>query len=139
MRAMTSSLATVVTATAAPYGYTLTIWSAGAVLVRSHGTPTVGDLLMFVAGAIAGFNALGVLAVAATGNLQPIDSRRDRVLAGLLNWVAVGTGVAAVSAISAIRGWIPWLLGPLAATVLYLVTASLQLALLAARRDRDAS
>jgi hypothetical protein len=47
--ALRSSLATVVPASAAPYGYTLAIWSCGAVLLRSHGTPSLADTLMFVA------------------------------------------------------------------------------------------
>ena len=137
VRPIRSSLATIVPASAAPYGYTLTIWTSGAVLLRSHGTPGFADLLIFVAGAIAGFNLVAVLALAVTRNVQPIDSRRDRVLAGLLDWIAVGAVVGAVSAISAIHGWVPWLLGPLTATILYLVVSSLQLAALAARRNPD--
>jgi hypothetical protein len=81
------------------------------VLLRSHGTPGFADLLIFVAGAIAGFNLVAVPGLAVTGNVQPIDSRRDRVLAGLLGWIALGAVVGALSAISAIHGWVPWLLG----------------------------
>ncbi len=134
--ALGSSLATVVPASAAPYGYTLAIWSCGAVLLRSHGTPSLADTLIFVAGAIAGFNLLGVLAIGAIGHARPIERRQDRVLAGVLDWLALGAVVAAVSAISAIHGWAPWLLGPFIATVLYLVVASLQLAVFAIRRIR---
>jgi hypothetical protein len=66
-----SSLATVVPASAAPYGYTLAIWSCGAVLLRSHGTPSFADTLMFVAGAIAGFNLLGLMAIGAIRRARP--------------------------------------------------------------------
>lgn len=132
-----SSLATVVPASATPYGYTLAIWSCGALLLRSHGTPSLADILLFLAGAIAGFNVLGALAIGAIGHAKPIDRRQDRVLAGVLDWVALGAVVAAVAAISGIRGWAPWLLGPFTATVLYLLIASLQLAVLATYRERD--
>jgi uncharacterized membrane protein SirB2 len=132
-----SSLATIIPATAAPYGYTLAIWSCGAVLLRSHGTPSFADTLLFVAGAIAGFNLLGLLAIGVLGHARPIDRRQDRVVAGVLDWVALGAVVAAVFAISGIPGWAPWLLGPFTATVLYLVIASLQLAFLSMRPERN--
>jgi hypothetical protein len=136
-----SSIATVIPASAAPYGYTLAIWSSGAVLLRSAGQPSLGDVLTFVAGAIAGFNLLGVLSIGVIGHVRPIECLKDRVLAGVLDWVALGAVIGAVSAISGIHGWAPWLLGPLTATVLYLLIASLQLAVLAIHRkpDRDDS
>ena len=135
--ALRSSLATVVPASAAPYGYTLAIWSCGAVLLRSHGTPSLDDVLMFVAGAIAGFNVLGVLAIGLIGHARPIERRQDRILAGVLDWIALGAVVATVSVISGIHGWPPWLLGPFTATVLYLLIASLQLAVLGVHRTTD--
>lgn len=132
-----SSLATVVPASAAPYGYTLAIWSCGAVLLRSHGAPSLADTAMFVAGAIAGFNLLGLVAIGTIGHARPIERRQDRVLAGGLDWVALGAVVTAVSAISDIHGFMPWLLGPFVATVLYLLVASLQLAALAVHQTTD--
>ena len=136
-RGFRSSLATIIPATAAPYGYTLAIWSSGAVLLRSHGTPSLGDTLMFVIGAIAGFNLLGLFAIGVSRHATPIDRRQDRVLAGVLDWVALGAVIATVYAISQVRGWTPWVLGPFAATVLYLLIASLQLALLTIHPDDE--
>ena len=88
---------------------------------------------MFVAGAIAGFNVMGLLAEEALSRTNPIDRRGDRVLAGVLDWFGVGAAVGAASLLAEIHGWVPWLLGPLAATELYLVMGSLQLAVVAAR------
>jgi peptidoglycan/LPS O-acetylase OafA/YrhL len=129
-----SSLATIIPASAAPYGYTLAVWSCGAALLRSHGTPTLGDTLMFVAGAILGFTLLGVLAIGLISHARPIERRTDRVLAGVLDWIALGAVIGAVYLISSIHGWAPWLLGPLTATIIYLLIASLQLAVLASHQ-----
>jgi hypothetical protein len=71
------------------------------------------------------------------GHAQPIERRQARVLAGRLDWVALGVVVGAVYTISAIHGWVAWLLGPFAATILYLVIASLQLAVLAGHLTRN--
>ncbi|HTU86513.1 MAG TPA: hypothetical protein VMF57_13115 [Solirubrobacteraceae bacterium] len=135
--ALRSSLATIVPASAAPYGYTLSIWSTGALLLRSHGTPSTADTLMFVAGAIAGFNLLGAIAVGDIRHTRSVERRQDRVLAGVLDWVALGAVLAVVFAISRIHGSAPWILGPLAATIVYLLVASLQLAALIVERAPD--
>ena len=45
-----AALATVVAASAVPYGYTLTIWGSGAVLLRSLGAPTAAEAFIFAAG-----------------------------------------------------------------------------------------
>ena len=67
----------------------------------------------------------------------PVGSGLPRqCIAGVLDWVALAVVVAAVSGISDIHGWEAWLLGPFAATVLYLLAASAQLAVLAIHRGR---
>jgi hypothetical protein len=46
------------------------------------------------------------------------------VLAGVFEWIAVGAALGAVSLLDDVHGWLPWLVGPLAATALYLLSAS---------------
>ena len=101
-------------------------------LMRSEGTPSVPNVLTFVAGAIAGFNLAVALTIGVLGHAKTVD-RRDRVLAGVLDWIALAAVVGAVYAITRLHGWGPWLLAPFAATLLYLLVASLQLAVLARR------
>ena len=53
--------------------------------------------------------------------------------AGAFDWIAVGASLGAVSLLDGIHGWLPWLVGPFAATVLYLLIASAQLAIVVVR------
>jgi len=131
-----AALGTMVAASAAPYGYTVSIWSSGAVLMRSHGTPHVGEVFAFVAGALSGFGLMGLLAQGALARMESLDHPPDRVLAGALHWLAVGTAVGTVALLAEIHGWMAWPLGSFAATFMYILGASIQLALVTARRER---
>jgi hypothetical protein len=135
--AVHASLSTVVVATSAPYGYTLGVWSSGALLVHSHGVPSVTDVLTFVAGAIAGFDLLALLVADTRGEIMSIDRRYDRLLGGVLDWLALGIVVGGTSLLTDIHGWVPWLVVPFFTTVSYLLIASLQLAAFATPRMTD--
>ncbi len=136
---VSGSLTTLLVASSAPYGYTLAIWSSGAVLLRSHGVPHIAEVFVFVAGAIGGFNLMGLLVQQMMDIKTPVSRPGDRLLAGLLDWIAVGAAVGAVSLLAEIHGWLPWLLAPFVATVLYLLVASLQLAAIVLRGLRSRS
>lgn len=135
-RTLRAALGTIVAASAAPYGYTVTLWSSGAVLLRSHGTPHVAEVFAFVADALTGFGLMAVLARGALAQMESLDAPADRVWTGALHWLAVGVAVGAVALLAEVHGWEAWPLGSFAATVLYIVAASLQLAVVAARRKR---
>jgi hypothetical protein len=131
-----AALGTIVASSAAPYGYTLTLWSSGAVLLRSHGTPLVADVFAFVAGALAGFGLMALLARGALTRMESIDDAAERVWAGALHWLAVGVAVGAVALLAEIHGREAWPLGSFAATTLYILAASLQLTVVATRRKQ---
>lgn len=126
-----AALGATISASAAPYGYTLTIWGSGAIVIHSHGSPSAGDVFLFIAGALAGFDVLGALARGALARKESLQSRQDRVLAAALDWVAVGAAAGAVALLAEIPGWVPWLIAPLVATIVYVLAAALQLALVA--------
>jgi hypothetical protein len=122
-----AAVAATVAAGAVPYGYTIAIWSSGAVLMHAHGTPNVGDVLAFVAGGLIGYlMACAVARPDATGAAMP-GTQGDRALAGAMNWLATGAAVGAAALLAEIHGWEAWALGSAAATVVYLVGAGLQL------------
>jgi hypothetical protein len=134
-RRVRAALGTTVAASAAPYGYTVTLWSSGAILIRSHGLPPVAEVFAFAAGALCGFGLMGLLARGALTSMESLGDAAVRVSAGALNWFAVGTAVGVVALISEIHGWEVWPLSSFIATALYVLLASLQLAVVAARRN----
>ena len=135
-RALQVALGTIVAASAAPYGYTISIWSSGAVLMHSHGTPSVADVFGFLAGALTGFGLMGLLARGGLTRAEPHEHAPDRVLAGAMHWLAAGAAVGAAALVARIGGWEAWPLAAFAATAIYILGASVQLALVTRRRDR---
>lgn len=128
-----NALGTLASSSAAPYGYTISVWSSGAVLIHFRGAPNVGDVLLFAAGALAGFTMIGLFAHRRLGTIEEMATGRERVLAGILHWFAVGAAVGAVALIAQIPSWVAWPLAMFAATTLYLVGASMQLAAVTGR------
>jgi hypothetical protein len=126
-----------VAASAAPYGYTISIWSSGAVLFNAHGTPRVPEVFAFLAGALLGFGLLALAAQGALARMETLDHVPDRVLAGALHWLAAGAAVGAAALLAEIHGWEAWLLGSFAATLIYLLGASAQLSVVTMRRTRS--
>lgn len=127
------ALGTIVSASAAPYGYTVSLWSSGALLIHYRGNPNVGEIFLFAAGALAGFALLGIRARPVLEVSGPIEGSSERVITGALHWFSVGVAVGAVVLIAEIPSWVAWLLGSLTATTLFLLCSSLQLAFVATR------
>jgi hypothetical protein len=136
--AVRAAFATMVATSAAPYGYTVSVWSTGGMLMHHHGTPRVHDVFAFAGGALGGFTVLGLFASRGSGRWDQIDRADDRVLTGMLHWFAVGAAIGAAALLAEIHGWVAWPLASFAATALYILVASLQLALLTARRQGSA-
>jgi hypothetical protein len=123
-----SALNTLVSSSAAPYGYTISVWSSGAVLMHFRGPPNVGDVFAFAAGALAGFTLIGLFVHSRLGTMNEPHSSKDRTLAGVLHWFAIGVTLGAVALIAEIPSWVAWPLAMFAATTIYLLGASVQLA-----------
>ncbi len=122
------ALATVVRRTAIPYGYTITIWTAGAVLEHGHRKPNVGQAYLFLLGAVAGFAAVALIAVRSTPQELQGESA-DLIRTGAINALALGSALGATALVATIPGVAAWPLGSFAATTVYLLVASVELAL----------
>ena len=53
-----------------------------------------------------GFNVVALLAEELLAHAKPIARRQDRVLAGVLDWIAVGGSVGSASLIAELHGWV---------------------------------
>lgn len=127
------ALGTIVSASAAPYGFTVSLWSSGALLIHFRGDPNVGDVYLFAAGALIGFALVGITARPALQLSRPIEVAPDRVLAGALNWFSVGAATGVVALIAQIPSWVAWPTCSLAATALFMLCSSVQLAFVTGR------
>jgi hypothetical protein len=132
------ALGTLASASAGPYGYTLSVWSSGAVLIHFRGLPNVGDVLLFAGGGLAGFTLIGLMVHLRLEAVEEIATMRERILAGVLHWFAVGAAIGVVALIAQIASWVAWPLAMFAATVVYLLGATVQLAAVAGRGEAGA-
>ena len=130
------ALAAIASGSAAPYGYTVTLWSSGAVLSHAHGAPDIGRIALFMLGAIAGYGFFGSVARRRAPDSKGDHASDVRVLAGMLNWFGVGTAVAAAWLAAQLPPSPAWALGSAAATVVYLTMAVVQLDAIEARAHR---
>ena len=129
-RSYRSHLKTAVATSAAPYGYTLTIWTSGAVTTHALGIPTAWEALLFLAGAVGGFALTAALAYG-----HPAETLTPRAPAGVRLWggfhlVSVGLAIGAAALVTAVlRDSVSWMIVGFVATTVYLVAIAAQFTL----------
>jgi hypothetical protein len=126
-----------VSTSAAPYGYTLTIWSSGALLIHFRRSPAVWEVFLFVAGAVVAFAALWLLGRGPIESARPVSGQSAHALAGALDLFAVGVAVGAATLLAMIPSWVAWPGTSLGATAVYMLAASIQLAVAQRREAHD--
>jgi hypothetical protein len=89
------TLALVVAAMDLPFGYTLTIWSCGAIAIGRYGFPKVGEIFAFLLGGITAYVILALLSVRSAPTASRLEVRRSTTM----NVCAIVAAIA-VSAIS---------------------------------------
>ncbi len=114
-----------------PYGYTVTIWASGQVLIDSHGKPGVASALGVALGAAAAF---GMLKLSGRGvepgtSASQLAADRNAVRTGAIHVAAIAAAVGAVALIALIPTAVVWPLGALTATGMYLAGTGFALGL----------
>jgi hypothetical protein len=130
-------LKTAVATSAAPYGYTLTIWTSGAVTTHSRGIPTAWEALLFLAGAVVGFAVTAGLAYGSPSEILAPREHGSVRLWGGFHLVSVGLAIGSAALVTeAVRGSVVWMIVGFVATLVYLVVIAAQFTL-ADVHDRD--
>lgn len=113
----------------AAYGYTLTVWTSGAVLAHARGIPSTADALLFMVGAVAGFALVGFAAFGTLTARVRVDAQQPALWGGF-HVLSIGVAIGGATLIAHLlqnRG--AWPLGGFAATTSFLVVLAAQLAL----------
>ncbi len=122
---------------AGPYGYTLATWSAGAVLMSTHGIPSVLDILTFLAGAVVGFGLIGILAFGGLEKHFDEDHGDAPLVWGSFHLFSVGLAMGVAALVGyLLEGFLAWGVGGFMYTTIYLLAAGFESALAYARDQR---
>jgi hypothetical protein len=116
-----------VAASSAPYGYTLTVWGSGAVAISQLGSPGAFQVLLLIAGAVAGFVLVEAAAYGSLSIRPASGEPTQMVLVGNAHLLSAGGAVVLVWALlHAVTTGVGWLVAGFAATVAYLVVSAAQ-------------
>ena len=119
-----------------PYGYTLVIWGSGAALIELRGKPTIWLILTFVFSGAAAYGLLRVFTQGAAEQREKTLSDTPNVLlTGALHLAAIGAAVGTATLVGLLDTWGAWPLAGFGATLAYLCTSALDLALIMRRSD----
>ena len=129
-RSYRTHLKTAVATSAAPYGYTLTIWTSGAVTTHARGIPTAWEALLFLAGAVLGFAITAALAYGRPSEILAPREHGSVRLWGGFHLVSVGLAIGAAALVTAlVKDPVTWMIVGFASTLVYLVVIAAQFTL----------
>jgi hypothetical protein len=125
-----NALEDTVVASAFPYGYTLTIWTSGAVLAHARGLPTTADAFLFMGGALIGFATVALIALRGFTSRRVAQPVQVFSLWGAFHLLSIGVAIATAAAVAhLVHNKAAWLLVGLLATALYLTVSAFQITL----------
>jgi hypothetical protein len=121
---------------AAPYGYTLTIFGTGSVAEYMIGKPHVFEVLIYIAGAVAGFLAVAALAYGRPTIRLRKPQPGPEAIWGHAHLVSAGAAVGASWAfLQVLSTNVAWTIVGFLTTVVYLLLSAIQAALASAAVD----
>ncbi len=127
----------VIGSSADAYGYTLTVWSAGAMLSHAYGPPNPLEVFSFFGGAVLAFALVGALAFGGV-TARFGDESNWIELWGSFHFLSVGLAVGAAWLAAAYAPSFPgWPLGAFVATAAYLAVVGAEDAAADWRADRE--
>jgi len=104
-----------------PYGYTVTIWTSGQVLIISRGTPPTLLLPAFAGGAALGYLSLATLIGRSGDGREPVARGGLRVASDVaMQLAAIMVAIGAVALVGEAPDGVAWPAGGFVATIVYL-------------------
>jgi hypothetical protein len=120
------NLRSAVGTSAAPYGFTLAVWSTGAITTSFRSTPGPPQVLVFVTGVLLAFAIVGALAYGGVRGYSG-GERHSVELWGNFHIPAVGLTVAVTTLTGyLVSNGLAWFLCPFLATSTYLIMLGLE-------------
>jgi hypothetical protein len=122
-----SHLQTAVANSAAPYGYTLTIWTSGAVATHARGIPSAWEALLFLGGAVCGFALTAALAYGRPSEILVPREHPSVRLWGGFHLISVGLAIGAAALVTGlVKTSLAWPIVGFVSTLVYLVVIAAQ-------------
>ena len=123
------SLRFAVGASAGPYGYTLAIWTTGAVVNHTRGVPNTVDALVFMSGAVLAFALVSLLAFGGVNASSP-PSQSPPTVWGIFHFVSVGLAIGVATLVAhTVQSFVAWPLASFSATFIYLLVLAVEVTL----------
>jgi hypothetical protein len=111
-----------------PYGYTVTIWTSGGVLIHTRGAPSSIDALLFMLGAVSGYASVGIVSFGSAG-ARALTVNPPAIWAGF-HVIGIGLAIGAATVVAqGVHSTAAWPLGGFVVTSIYLLVLAAQLAL----------
>ncbi len=123
---LSEAIAAVVQNVVIPYGYTLSIWSAGMLAVLAYGATRRMEPLLFVVGAVTGFMVFIIPTYRSLADQDQLQANVPSI--ALLNIVPLVAVAASTLLIQRVRNrWVGYFLSGFTATAVYIIILSLLL------------
>ena len=132
------SLTFTISSEAKAYGWTLVIWSTGALLVRDNGLPAFLDILLFVGGAFTGMLITVLLAFEGVMAGLPDWQQENRYAFGAIHLVSVAIAIGTAHLLVALLpgGW-DFFFAAVGATIVYQLLLALEVMVSSASDGED--
>lgn len=121
----------------AAYGFSVMITAAFGVITATLGSPRVGEVFLYAAGAVGGVTV--VEGAVSRGFRMRMRGEPSEVVAlgASFSFISVGLAVGAAALVATIlSGWLAWLLGPALASIVYVLGSGIEMALAHAAQKR---
>lgn len=123
-------LYTAVTTNSAAYGYSVVITASFGVLAVLDGAPAVGEIFLFIGGAAVAFTSVEAAASRGFRKTERAEPSWVVLVGTAFNFFSMSLALGAATLVAhLVGGWPAWAVGPLVATIVYMLVVGFEMAL----------